>query len=64
MADVNDEVPVIEKRTECSIITEFHERNDIITIIRATDGDDPATPNGRIKFSILEGNELGMNLTN
>ncbi|CAL4059672.1 unnamed protein product [Meganyctiphanes norvegica] len=60
VADVNDEIPVFEPRSGCTMITEFHEPRDIVTIIRAFDNDDTNTPNGRIKFSIEGGNERGL----
>ena len=57
--DVNDETPVFEPVDGCVHITEFHEPRDVVTVIKATDADDPNTPNGRIIFSILQGNEDG-----
>lgn len=59
MADINDEVPVFEERVGCTMITEFHEARETITIVRATDGDDVNSPNGRIQFTIEDGNEKG-----
>lgn len=41
------------------MITEFHEARETVTVVRATDGDDPASPNGRILFTIEGGNEKG-----
>lgn len=59
VADINDEVPVFEERKGCAVITEFHEPRETITVVRATDGDDIDSPNGRIRFSIEGGNEKG-----
>ena len=47
----------------CSaVITEFHDAisDGAILTITAEDGDDPASPNGRLDFSIVDGNELGL----
>ena len=63
VADINDEVPVFEEREECTMITEFHRPRETITVVRATDGDDIDSPNGRILFSIEGGNEKGEFLT-
>lgn len=41
------------------MITEFHEPRDTVTVVRASDDDDPASPNGRILFTIEGGNEKG-----
>ncbi|XP_045137140.1 cadherin-23-like [Portunus trituberculatus] len=60
VADINDEVPVFEEREECTMITEFHRPRETITVVRATDGDDINSPNGRILFSIEGGNEKGL----
>lgn len=55
--DVNDETPEFEPVQGCATITEFHEPRETITIIKAHDKDDPTTPNGRIQFRIIGGNE-------
>lgn len=60
VADINDEVPVFEQREGCTMITEFHEPRETITVVRASDGDDVDSPNGRIRFSIEGGNEKGL----
>ncbi|XP_069185641.1 cadherin-23 isoform X4 [Procambarus clarkii] len=60
VADINDEAPVFEEREGCTMITEFHEPRDTVTVVRASDGDDPASPNGRILFTIEGGNEKGL----
>ncbi|XP_063590983.1 cadherin-23-like [Penaeus indicus] len=60
VADINDEAPVFEEREGCTMITEFHEARETVTVVRATDGDDPASPNGRILFTIEGGNEKGL----
>ena len=47
----------------CSaIITEFHDAisDGAILTITAEDGDDPASPNGRLDFEIVDGNDLGL----
>lgn len=59
VADINDEAPVFVEREGCTMITEFHEARETVTVVRATDGDDPASPNGRILFTIEGGNEKG-----
>ncbi|BES92052.1 Cadherin domain [Nesidiocoris tenuis] len=56
--DVNDEAPQFTHLPEsCVAITEFHEPRDTIILLKATDADDPKTPNGQLIFSILAGNE-------
>ena len=45
-----------------AVITEFHDAvsdGEILTIT-AEDGDDPASPNGRLDFSIVDGNDLDL----
>ena len=59
IADINDEAPVFEAREGCAQVTEFHEPRDTVTVLRATDADDPDTPNGRLMFTIQSGNEKG-----
>jgi hypothetical protein len=59
VVDVNDERPEFEPRSGCASVTEFHEPGELVTVLRAIDRDDPATPNGRLQFNIEEGNELG-----
>ncbi|XP_053210328.1 cadherin-23-like [Panonychus citri] len=60
ISDVNDETPFISIPSGCSITNEFLPLRDTITLITATDKDDPSTPNGRIKFTIIDGNENGL----
>ena len=45
-----------------AIITEFHDAisDGAILTITAEDGDDPASPNGRLDFQIVDGNNLGL----
>ena len=50
-------------RPSCSaVITEFHDAisDGAILTITAEDGDDPASPNGRLDFEIIDGNEPGL----
>lgn len=61
ISDVNDEGPVFEEiDSGCVVVTEFHEMFEPILVIRASDADDPRTPNGRLKFGIKSGNDLGL----
>ncbi|XP_063244010.1 cadherin-23 [Bacillus rossius redtenbacheri] len=60
IVDVNDETPVFEPILGCITITEFHELREAVTTIKATDLDDPNTPNGRIVFSIVSGDDLDL----
>lgn len=57
--DENDHAPVIEFPSQnepaCSSITEFHDTKEVVTSIRASDDDDPATPNGQLRFEIRGG---------
>ena len=64
ITDVNDQVPVFENEDisphNCAIINEFHDIDEPILTVRATDADDPRTPNGVIKFKIKAGNKLDL----
>jgi len=60
IVDVNDEAPVFEPIYGCVTITEFHDLHDVVTTVKASDADDPNTPNGRVLFSIVGGNDRGM----
>ncbi|XP_059472366.1 cadherin-23 [Neocloeon triangulifer] len=60
IVDVNDEAPVFEIFDGCASITEFHPIGELITVVKAHDKDDPLTPNGRMVFSIVGGNEQGL----
>jgi hypothetical protein len=60
IVDVNDEAPVFETVYGCVTVTEFHELHDVVTTVKASDADDPNTPNGRMLFSVVGGNDLGM----
>ena len=64
---MNDEAPVFEAPEEgeaadagCALITEFHEVREAVVVIRAHDGDDASTDNGKIDFRIVAGNDLGL----
>ncbi|XP_050524905.1 cadherin-23 [Daktulosphaira vitifoliae] len=58
VSDINDMAPGFEHLpTECVVVTEFHTVGDIILLVKANDADDPNTVNGRISFSIEDGNE-------
>lgn len=60
ITDVNDEPPVLERFPDnCVVVTEFHEPGETVAVLKASDADDPTTPNGWIGFSILAGNEQG-----
>ncbi|XP_076057455.1 cadherin 88C isoform X2 [Oratosquilla oratoria] len=58
--DINDEIPVFESRNDCATVNEFHEAREVIVEVRATDADDPDTPNGKLRFTIEHGNELDL----
>ncbi|RWS28589.1 cadherin-23-like protein [Leptotrombidium deliense] len=55
--DVNDETPIIKQPLDCALVNEFHPLRDTVTVITATDNDDRNTPNGKIRFSIVSGND-------
>ena len=58
--DVNDEAPeFVEVNSQCTTISEFHQKHDPIVNVRAIDKDDPNSPNGEIVFSIKHGDENG-----
>lgn len=45
--------------TSCVLITEYHELHESIASIVGRDADDAATPNGRLEFTISQGNKEG-----
>lgn len=51
--DVNDNKPELIVDSACVNITEFHEPGQPITIVRATDKDDPTTSNGQVTTPLL-----------
>lgn len=55
--DENDCPPVLQLPTGCVQITEYHDLNEIVAVIQATDGDDPESGNGMVEFQIAGGNE-------
>jgi len=58
VTDVNDKRPVFEEKiadNDCNFITEFHDLNEPVLTVRASDGDDPQTPNGQLTFEIIAG---------
>lgn len=57
VVDVNDEPPIFEPISGCVTITEFHDIKETVTVVKAHDNDDPFTPNGRIAFDVVKGNE-------
>ncbi len=58
ISDVNDRRPVFEESdATCSVVTEFHDVNEPVVTVRATDGDDPTTQNGQIVFNLISGND-------
>lgn len=59
--DVNDQPPVFHPLPEsCVVVTEFHELGETVYSLKASDADDPNTPNGWVNFSILGGNDQGI----
>lgn len=63
VSDINDNAPLFDHLpSECVVVTEFHTVGDMVLLIKATDADDPNTVNGRIMFSIEDGNERGLGL--
>ena len=60
VSDVNDETPqFVEVESQCTTISEFHQKNEPIVNVRAIDKDDPKSPNGEIVFDIKHGDEKG-----
>lgn len=53
--DENDSPPNITLPGNCVQITEFHDMKEVISSIRGKDSDDPASPNGQIKYEIIDG---------
>lgn len=64
MLDENDHAPVVEfpsqREPACTSITEFHEMKEIVTGIKASDADDPMTPNGQLRFDVRGGTGADM----
>ncbi|XP_066258040.1 cadherin-23 isoform X2 [Euwallacea similis] len=58
--DVNDNKPELFVDSACVNITEFHEARQPITIVRASDKDDPKTSNGQVIIDIADGNRLDL----
>lgn len=52
-------MPEISLPTSCVLITEYHELHESIASIVGRDADDAATPNGRLEFTISQGNKEG-----
>lgn len=48
------------KQEVCATVTEFHRIRDTIFMVSASDADDPMTPNGKLQFSIVGGNDEGL----
>uniref|UniRef100_A0AAR5PBK0 Cadherin domain-containing protein n=1 Tax=Dendroctonus ponderosae TaxID=77166 RepID=A0AAR5PBK0_DENPD len=57
LLDVNDNKPELVVDPGCVNITEFHEPKQPITIVRASDKDDPNTSNGQVIIDIADGNQ-------
>ena len=56
--DVNDEAPeFVEMNSQCTSISEFHQKHEPILTIRASDKDDPKSPNAEIYFAIKSEDE-------
>ncbi|KAJ8962164.1 hypothetical protein NQ318_018121 [Aromia moschata] len=58
--DVNDNPPILHLPPHCINITEFHEIGQPITIIHASDIDDPDTSNGQVIIDIADGNQQNL----
>ena len=66
--DLNDNFPLFDKHTlgitndqrTCFQVNEFHQEGSTIARISATDADEPASVNGKVRFSIVGGNELNL----
>jgi cadherin 23 len=41
-------------------ITEFHDTKEVVTSIKASDADDPTSPNGQVRFDIRGGSGADM----
>ncbi|GAB0096475.1 Cadherin [Sergentomyia squamirostris] len=50
--DENDSPPVLQLPSGCVQITEYHDLREFVAKIKATDDDDPKTPNGVIEFEL------------
>ncbi|KAG8193980.1 hypothetical protein JTE90_013674 [Oedothorax gibbosus] len=60
VTDVNDESPLFVPQETCAAVTEFHRIRDTVLMVSASDADDPLTPNGKLQFSIVGGNDEGL----
>lgn len=54
LLDVNDNKPELTVESTCVNITEFHEPRQPISLVRATDRDDPKTPNGQVTLTLKQ----------
>ncbi|XP_055621395.1 cadherin-23 [Toxorhynchites rutilus septentrionalis] len=52
--DENDNSPVIQAPNECIQVTEFHDIQEPLLELKATDADDPKTGNGLVNFNIVD----------
>ncbi|XP_055586421.1 cadherin-23 [Uranotaenia lowii] len=52
--DENDNTPVVQAPEGCVQITEFYDIREPLTMLKASDADDPETGNGLIEFKIIE----------
>ncbi|KAH8267311.1 hypothetical protein KR018_005727 [Drosophila ironensis] len=57
--DENDNPPEVSLPRSCVLITEYHELHEKVASIAGKDADNPSTPNGRLDFSITQGNKDG-----
>lgn len=53
--DENDSPPVLKYPRHVLQISEYHELSDVVAHIKATDADDPLTPNGKVEFNVAGG---------
>ncbi|XP_017773804.1 PREDICTED: cadherin-23 [Nicrophorus vespilloides] len=58
--DVNDNKPQLDLPKACVTITEFHDPDIIVGKFKASDADDPETPNAQIVSNFIAGNDFDL----
>lgn len=59
--DENDSPPVLQFAKGIIQISEYHDLDEPVTQIKATDADDSSTLNGRVEFKLVGGTGKGDN---
>lgn len=57
--DENDSPPILQYPRNLISISEYHDMGEAVGQVKATDADDPLTPNGQIEFNVAGGTGKG-----